>query len=223
MNILSQIDLPPAEIAKLPPGIRKKMESAFGPVDQINGAWRLIGVRSEGIAKLIDSALLRLPVLANIRKAASREQKIDKILELIIDDVPHADIYAKLELKNAKMRAEYLSATPILTAQQVRDISGLTPRNKSEPASRWKRDKKVFAVTRGGINLYPAFQFEDGAPKPIIRRVLDILPNDMSDWQIAFWFDSGNGWLDGIEPKNCLSQAEEILYAAQQVAEPAIG
>lgn len=84
--------------------------------------------------------------------------------------MPELLLHIDAELENAEMRAKYLSETPLLTAQQVRHLSGRRPSNKSEPVSRWKRDNEVFAIYKNGINLYPAFQFEDGVPKPIIKK-----------------------------------------------------
>ncbi len=222
-EILSQIHLTPAETAGLPAPIRRKIEAAFGPIDKANGDWRLVGSRSEPVAALVDKALMRLPAIATVHAEMIRKRNIDKLLEIIAADMPHADVDANLELENAEMRAEYLGETRLLTAVQVREQSGLEPRNKSEPASRWKREGKIFAVRKGGVDFYPAFQFEDGAPKPVIKKVLAELPDDLSSWQTAFWFDSGNGWLDGAEPQDCLDQPDNVIEAARMFARPAIG
>ena len=124
---------------------------------------------------------------------------------------------------NAEMRAQYLAETKLLTAIEVRAQSGLNPRNKSEPASRWKREGKIFTVRKGGVDLYPAFQFTDGAPKGVMKSVLAELAEDFTPWQIAFWFESGNGWLDGEAPQDCLGKPDEVVLAAKRLAEPTIG
>ena len=220
---LSQIDLTSADIAKLPAAIRKKIEAAFGPVDKATGAWMLVGTQTKRVAALVDHALVRLPAVADLQGAAIQERNIEKLLEIIAADMPHADVDAEVELENAQMRAEYLRDTKLLTAAKVRAQSGRNPRNKSEPASRWKREGKIFAVRKGGIDLYPAFQFEDGDPRPVIKQVLAALPDGLSPWQVAFWFDSGNGWLNGAEPQECLDRPDEVVEAAKQFADPAIG
>ena len=38
--------------------------------------------------------------------------------------------------------------------------------NSSEPASRWKREKRVFAVRAGPAQLFPRFHLADGYPRP---------------------------------------------------------
>lgn len=218
---LSHFDLTPAEIAKLPAALRRKIEAAFGPIDKANGAWMLVGAPSERAAALVDHALARLPAAIAANAAAVQERNIDRLLEIIANDIPIAD--AELELENAEMRADYLARTKLLTAGQVRAQSGLNPRNKSEPASRWKREGKVFAVRKGGVDLFPAFQFKDGEPRPVIRKILAEFDDQFTPWQIAFWFESGNGWLDGEEPQDCLSREDDVITAAKRLSEPTIG
>jgi hypothetical protein len=164
-----------------------------------------------------------LPALVALQEAARQERNIEKFLEIIAADLPHDDIDAELEIENARMRADYLRETRLLTAAMVRERSGLRPHNKSEPASRWKRERKIFAIRREGIDLYPAFQFQDGSPRPVIKEVLSALPDGLSAWQIAFWFESGNGWLDGAAPQQMLEQPNRVVEAARQFATPAVG
>ena len=66
-------------------------------------------------------------------------------------------------------------------------------------------------------------QFADGNPLPVIKEVLKRLPDGMTPWQIAFWFQSGNGWLDGRSPEEALGDEDAVLNAADRLREPAIG
>lgn len=129
----------------------------------------------------------------------------------------------ELDIDNAKLRAEYLQETLLLTETEVAAVSGTRQQNKRESVSVWKREGKLFAVRHSGIDLYPAFQFEDGAPLPIMERILTVLPKDMSGWQVAMWFASGNGWLGGDEPQERLSEPDAVIVAAQRLADPAVG
>lgn len=129
----------------------------------------------------------------------------------------------ELDIDNAKLRVEYLQETLLLTETEVAVASGTRQQNKRESVSVWKREGKLFAVRHSGIELYPAFQFEDGAPLPIVERILTVLPKDMSGWQVAMWFASGNGWLGGDEPQERLLDPEAVIVAAQRLADPAIG
>lgn len=220
---LSQIELSESEIAKLPAPLRRKIQAAFGPADMANGTWMLVGAASAATATIVGSAIAQVVLLASNYAAARSEKNIERLLEMIVEDMPRDPVDIELEIENAEMRAEYLAANKLLSAQEVRDQSGLKPRNKSEPASRWKREGKIFAVRKGAIDLYPAFQFVDGTPRPVIKKILAEIGDDFTSWQIAFWFESGNGWLDGEEPQDCLDQVDAVVMAAKRLAEPTIG
>ncbi len=222
---LQRIALTPEEIADFPVALRQKIGAAFMPADKPNGVWILVGVPSAPVARLVERTLGRLPAVVEARPGAIRERHIDQLLEIVADDIPSATTEAEIDLEtqNAQMRAAYLAEVTLLTAAQVREQSGLNPHNKSEPASRWKREKKIFGVRKGVTYLYPAFQFENGEPRPVIRKILAEIADRFTPWQIAFWFQSGNGWLDGEEPQNCLHRIEEVAMAAKRFAEPTIG
>lgn len=136
---------------------------------------------------------------------------------------PRQDVDVDLALDNFALRQGYLDETPLFTAKQIHGMSGVRSANPSEPASRWKKEGKTFAVRVQRRDLYPAFQFQDGVPRPVIKEVLATLPARMTSWQKAFWFASGNGWLDGDEPQQRLDDGEQVLEAARQFAAPAHG
>ncbi len=220
---LSLIDLTPGEIDRLPASLRRRIGGSSRSEDSPPGAWLLVGERTEGRAELLERALEMLPTLAAERGYRLSEANIEKILDVILSDAPRPRIENELEIDNARLRSRYIQETPLLTGAEVRAASGLKPRNKSEPASRWKREGKLFAVRRSGIDHYPAFQFADGSPRPAIKAILAALPKDMTGWQIAMWFASGNGWLDGAEPQERLSDPDAVVEAACSLADPAVG
>ena len=123
-----------------------------------------------------------------------------------------ANVYVRIARKNAEMRARYLQTTELYTAE---DIQG--------PSVKWKRAGRIFAIQHDGKDLFPAFQFADGEPLPIIQKILKALPDYMSPWQTAFWFESGNGWLGGEIPQECLKKESKVIDAAEQLAKPTIG
>lgn len=130
----------------------------------------------------------------------------------------------ELTQDNAELRAQYFREVPTFTAADIhRLMHGPQLNNPSEPASRWRREKRVFAVRNGRARLFPCFQFADGRPLPVVRQVLKRLPADMTSWQIAFWFRSGNGWLDGRSPEEALGDEDSVLDAANRLRDPAVG
>jgi hypothetical protein len=220
---LSVLGLSRDELRKLPAALRKKIAAALGPKETLSGDWLLVGARDERLVPVVTRAMAALPRIASARQAEISERNIESLVDILLSDTPRAKVDADLELDNAELRAAYIKQTATLTGAQVRAASGLSPKNKSEPASRWKREGKVFAVRRGGIDIYPAFQFADGAPLPALKAVLAALPGALTPWQTALWFASGNGWLDGAAPQERLATPDEVIAAARQLATPAAG
>ena len=107
-----------------------------------------------------------------------------------------AEIDREIERENDEMRTTYLKTTNLYTAEDIRAL------NPSASSSKWKREGRVFAIQDGEKDLFPAFQFADGEPLPIIKKILKALPEDMSPWETAFWFESSDGWLAEKPHKN---------------------
>lgn len=187
------------------------------------GDWTLIGTPDAELTELLRRVVARLPSMAAMHRQALTERNIELMIESILPDMPRADIWAQLEIDNARLRADYLQETRMLTGSEIRAGSGLNPKNASEPASRWKREGRIFAVRHGGRDLYPAFQFNDGQPRRVIKDILAQIPASLTPWQIALWFASGNGWLDGATPEERLDAPGEVVEAALHLATPAEG
>ena len=134
-----------------------------------------------------------------------------------------ADIDREIARKNAELRARYLRTTELYTAEDIRALIAEKPSNPSAPSTKWKREGRIFAIQHDGKDLFPAFQFADGQPLPIIQKILKALPDYLSPWQTAFWFESGNGWLGGKTPQECLTKESEVIDAAEQLGKPTIG
>lgn len=220
---LSLIDLTPDDIADLPARLREKIGEPGHEAAPPSDVWLLVGDASEGLAELVERAVGTLPSLAAERRVRLTEDDIEKLLDVLLSGVPRARVETELAVDNARLRSDYLRETPLLTAAEIRAASGLNPRNRSEPASRWKREGRLFAVRRSGIDLFPEFQFVDGVPRRPVKAILAALPAGMTGWQIAMWFASSNGWLDGAAPQERLADAEAVVEAAGRLADPAIG
>lgn len=202
----------PDEVKELPARVRARME----PKDVDHAGWMVLRT-----AWPLNELAEQLDRLDQVIEAWAETKRIDLALLRLADASERPTL--GLELANLALRKQYLDETRTLTALEIHDMSGLLSRNKSEPASRWKKEGKAFAVRVGRRDLYPAFQFEDGAPRPVMQGVLAVLPGTMTAWQTAFWFASGNGWLDGDEPQQRLNDAEQVVEAARRLADPARG
>jgi len=194
--------------------------------DKVPAGNRLVVMALSSLAdvRLTERVIRTLISVRNERKARITDDNIQKLLDIYLEAEPRAEIDLELERDNAQLRAEYLKSVATLTSSDIRAFLGNdAPRNPSEPASRWKREKRIFAIPYGPTDLFPAFQFADGAPRPVMRHILDAMPAEMTPWQIAFWFASGNGWLDGKLPQECLDASDDVLDAARRLGDPAVG
>lgn len=220
------VELTPDEVERLPARLRKKIKAGKYPRSKQRQLqrWVLIGAASRQEAEVMRTTATMAGRILEQRRKELTERNIEVLVDLYLQGEAQADVDRELEQDNAELRAQYLREVPTFTAAEIHELMhGSMLRNPSEPASRWRREKRVFAVRAGRAQLYPRFQFVDGHPKPVIKEVLRRLPGNMTPWQIAFWFRSGNGWLGGRSPEEALGDKEGVLFAADRMREPAVG
>ena len=213
--------LRPDEVKELP----AKVKASFGEVREPQEEWIVLRASDPELGRAVDQAIRLLDMRLAAPRPGRNRQSLDRMLDLLMadEDAPRSSVEADILIDNLELRAAYLRETGMLTSEEIHRASGLRSRNVSEPASRWKREGRIFAVRQGRADLYPAFQFQDGAPHPTIKAVLAAFPAKMTPWQKALWFASGNGWMDGDEPQRRLDDGELVVRAARQLAEPAGG
>lgn len=174
---------------------------------------------------MIENARLLIELLdqrlGDLEKA-EMERIIEAVVPSLMDRPPPA--FIDQARRNAEARSAFMRKYEVLDADQVHELYGSKARNRSALAARWRSDKKIFAVQRGGRFLYPAFQFDaQGLPRKVISRVLAALGAAVGGWQTALWFVTPNGWLDGEKPVDLLERKPDaVLDAAADVAEPAV-
>lgn len=98
-------------------------------------------------------------------------------------------------LRNAELRTAFITEVGAMTAAEVAQLAGSKAKNSSALAGRWRSQRRIFAVPWGGEVLYPAFQFANGEPRPIIARVLQSFGERPSGWEVALWFATPSQYL----------------------------
>lgn len=166
-----------------------------------------------------------LETLVRVSRASDQsrlEAAIEKLAEVILpDDLGIAR--GALASDNLNLRDRFIAETPQLTSADVGRMSGLRTKNPYATAARWKKSGDIFSVRHRGVEYLPAFQFRDGRPHPTIKKALEALPGDLSDWQRALWFVSANGWLADEAPAEVLDAADAVVAAARHEGEEVIG
>ena len=148
---LSFLHLRSDEVEELPARLKERFGARFESADE----WILLGTADRQLARLADHVIRVLAMKGAESARSLSERNIEQLVDFLLSRAPHADVETDLEIDNVQLRADYLEKTPVLTAAEVRAASDLRPRNKSEPASRWKREGRIFAVRCQGIDRYP--------------------------------------------------------------------
>ena len=184
----------------------------------------ILMVSAENPATLENAKLLI--ELLNERLVDLEKAEMERVIEAVVPALTNRQTPAFIDQarRNAKARADFMRQHEMLDADQIHALYGSKARNRSALAARWRSDKKIFAVQRGGRFLYPAFQFDaQGLPRKVISKVLAALGDAVGGWQTALWFVTPSGWLDGEKPVDLLDRKPDaVLDAAADVAEPAV-
>lgn len=118
-------------------------------------------------------------------------------------------------------RALYFARNECLMSEDLNLLSNYSSRNKAEPAARWRKEKKIFGIKTKNKWHHPAFQFKNGVPNPVIAQILEILPSEWDDWEIAFWFQSPDGMFEDADAPQDRLDDKNILDVVRRAAEPA--
>ena len=222
----SAVELTPGEVEGISARLREKIKTRniLRGKQQRLQRWILIGADSKQEAAVMRATAAMAGRIVAQRRRELTERNIEALVDIYLQGEERAEVDGELEQDNAGLRAQYLREVPTFTAANIHKLMhGSLLNNPSEPASRWRREKRVFAVRNGRAQLFPCFQFADGHPLPVIKQLLKRLPADMTPWQVAFWFRSGNGWLDGRSPEEALGDEDGVLNAADRLRDPAVG
>lgn len=153
------------------------------------------------------------------------ENRINTLLDTLMALDPHAATEARIDLRNAEKRKGFLDEFAVLDSTRVHEISGNTGSNPSQTAAVWRKANRILGLPVGQRTVYPAFQFDEGGrPYPLMKRVLEALPDDMTPWQTAFWLVSPSSALDGRLPLDVIRRGDEgVVEAARNEASAIIG
>lgn len=149
--------------------------------------------------------------------AASDEiEREVKVLEAMLPQVSVMTDATTTQLSwNAKARADALEEFGALTPAQIEEMRSVETTNPHSTVSRWVKEGRVFAVETAGGRVFPAFQFSNGKPRPVISQVLVALAGQLRGWEILTWFTGSNGYLEGGRPVDWLTDAaDEVVTAA---------
>ena len=101
-------------------------------------------------------------------------------------------------------RRMFDNAGGALTAEQVRQLLG---HKTVQAVYKAVKDRRLLMVEDNGAKLFPVFQFDGDAIRPVIARILAAAPHT-SGWAVLQYLVSGDEGLDGQRPIDLLKGNE---------------
>lgn len=136
--------------------------------------------------------------------------------------VPQAPVSPRL-LKEAAMlvtaRKAVLESGDWLTAAEVAQLAGFSPRNPSAQPNRWKKQGQIFAIQHHGVDYFPAYGLAADTgfrPHKALAQIIEIFDGHKDAWGMAYWFLADNGFLGGRRPQDLLADDPDRVIAAAQ-------
>jgi hypothetical protein len=119
-----------------------------------------------------------------------------------------------------------MSATLWVSSDLINSHQKTPKEGESAVADDWKRRGRIFSVSDGGREVFPAYQFDKAwQPLPVIKEILAQLGEAVDSWDIAAWFHFPNGWLSyrdkrgvvvSVAPKDALDRGWDVVEAARK-------
>lgn len=128
--------------------------------------------------------------------------------------------------RNAEARVAFMREFALLDADEVAVRAGSRAANRRATASRWVTGGQAFAVSHGGRQLYPAFQFDPdtGRPRPAVAKVIGSLRSvGVTGWAMALWWATPHDTLAWQRPVDVLADASDAVGRAAAVDAATLG
>jgi hypothetical protein len=133
-----------------------------------------------------------------------------------------SDPEAVVERDTLGWRMRFISRYPQWTSAQIAQESSSLAKNQPSTASRWTKDRRVFAIDFQGQKRFPRFQFQDGKPIPAVSEVLKVFPEHASGWDLAYFFTTPNANVSGRRPFELLkADPSRVVSLARAFVHPA--
>ncbi len=175
-----------------------------------------VGEIARAVAGLAGGERLARLLAQRLTAVQGEHERESQILDAMLPPIETMTDVAATQLRwNALAREAALTEFGALTSAQLAELRGSRTANPHTTTSRWLAANRVFAIETAAGRLFPAFQFDQGQPRPILRHVLEALGGQVRDWELLLWFTGSNGYLDGARPVDRLVQrSEEVVGAA---------
>lgn len=174
-----------------------------------------VGEIARAVASLAGGERLARLLAQRLSAAQGEHEREAQVLDAMLPPIETMTDVAATQLRwNALARAAALTEFGAFTSAQLADLRGAKTANPHTTTGRWLSANRVFAVDTAAGRLFPAFQFAQGEPLPVIGRILEALGGQVRGWELLLWFTGSNGHLGGARPVDRLAKAPDEVVAA---------
>lgn len=152
------------------------------------------------------------------RVAAVRDDLVQTLMATGVPLVPPASL---AQAQRLAAHRDALLATPVYTHESLQQVRGDTRESSTRTwLSRRKDAREVFTVKHDGRTIIPAFQLDDGEPRPELQPILaTLIDAGVQGWTLWTWLTSSTGLLSGAVPEELArTNPQRALRAAQRFA-----
>lgn len=156
------------------------------------------------------------------------KESLERLAEMLVPRTPPSPRLLKEAAMLVRARKAVLESGDWLTAAEVAQLAGLSPRNPSAQPNKWKKQGQIFAIHHNGVDYFPGYGLDGEAgfrPVKAMSRIIEAFAGHKDGWGMAYWFRSDNSFLGGKRPQDLLATApERVIEAARdEVLEVAHG
>lgn len=154
------------------------------------------------------------------------KESLERLAEVLVPRTPPSPRLLKEAAMLVQARKAVLESGDWLTAAEVAQLAGLSPRNPSAQPNKWKKQGLIFAIPHNGVDYFPGYGLDREAgfrPLKAMAKVIGAFAGHKDGWGMAYWFSSDNSFLGGKRPQDLLATApgrviEAALDEVQEVA-----
>jgi hypothetical protein len=179
----------------------------------------------EGIYILPAHVNLQTVKRLGLEPLSEEAKALPTVFQVAIDNEPVDETAtAELDRESRAWRENFINRNRTYSAPEVAEEAGNRAKNTAALASRWAKENRIFSIRFQNQTLYPAFQFKDGEPIPVIAQILRDAPPAFTGWDFAFFFTTPNVFLEGKCPLQLLkSDPDALVPVAHAFTNPASG
>lgn len=173
------------------------------------------------VSSMVEAVEKALTLLVNAGQGAVLE-RADHLAELAAGLLEPSSELLEDRVRRMQTLRQVFAEGDWLTAEQLNALQAAPPKNRSHPASDWKRRGRIYGVSHGGREYFARYQFDAlYQPLPVVRDVLKAFGEVADSWVLAAWFHYPNAWIVGpdgvpVAPRNALDRVDALLDAAEK-------